>query len=268
MKPPSNPRRTRRVPGWFVGLFALLCGGSAVFGVLTARRDAAQAYNERAPAYAPQGKYIPDYPGARFYPLGDSLSTEGVERQLGYALTPDLPHKVASRYEGIWHSQGLTVERRRSRDLPEVPMDREEEWVSATHPNEPFVRLVGAIRKGQETIILASVRAANALPGDVDVPRPQECAMGFEDGGKDGGVRTEQVSYVCALPLDEVQGFYDRLMFGAIRKVQLGQDGSARELYVSYRAATRHVTVIASELAPEADGKPRTSLHLTWQEQE
>ena len=106
--PPVNAAAlARRGLKPFLALLAVAMGGAAVAGVLVARRDAAQAFDETAPRFATLSQLIPSYPDSHFFPMGESLAVAGVEREMGYAMTPDPPRKVADRYEGIWQSQGL-----------------------------------------------------------------------------------------------------------------------------------------------------------------
>jgi hypothetical protein len=225
--------------------------------VFVARHEAAQAYNEQAPRFESLSQLIPFYPGTRFFPMGESIAVAGVTREMGYAITSDSIRKVGDRYEAIWQSQGFKVDRRATED---------QEWVSASDANDPWMRSVLATRKGTETVIVATVRDLSRPSETPAVPIPDSCTALTDDAAKDGGVRTQQLLLDCRGTTAEVLDYYDGALHGSNRRDRLGADGSSDAAYVTYSEERREVRLMAKEGEPGPDGEPRTAVSITWQE--
>jgi hypothetical protein len=240
----------------FVILFVTGITGAAVAGILTARHNVAQAYGERPPQLGKIGGLIPAYPDAPFFPMGQALHVDGVDREMAYAVTVDPPETVADRYEAIWTSQGYDVSRE---------MVGDEAWIAAGAPGDPWARTLVITRTAaKETTIVASVREAAELPGDPRIPVPSTCTVVGHTGGRDQGVHTEIVFLACETYLREIIDYYDGALHGTERENAFDEAGVAGSAYVTY--AGRDVEVIvAARQDPEAD-PPKTAATVTWQE--
>jgi hypothetical protein len=266
----SLPRDVRRRLPAFAVLFVVACCGAAAAGVLIARRESAQAYDEPAPRFTALGRLVPRYPDSHFFPMGESIMVAGIGRELGYALTTDSTRKVADYYEAIWRSQGFKVDRRNgdcSDDGDQRPAARcDEEWVSATDLRDPWMRSVLVTRRAGTTVIVATVRDLSRPSAPSAVPISSACDVVGDDAATDRGVRTQQLLVSCRAHLDDVLDYYDGALQGAARRTHLGADGSADTAYITYSEANREVRLMAKEGEPDSDGQPRTAVSLTWQE--
>ena len=241
----------------FAAIFFAGCAAAAVAGVLVAHHEDAQALNETSERFVNLSHLIPSYPDAHFFPMGESLGVSGLWREMGYAITPDRPRKVADRYEAIWTSQGFAVDHH-SAD--------EGEWVSASALGEPWVRAILATRDGDKTIIVASVHNLARPLESPPMPVSPLCDIVSDDGAKDHGVQTAQVLMSCKTHLDEIVDYYDGALQGATRSERFGADGSCHDAYITYSERDREVSLIAKESDPDPDGTPRTAVSITWQE--
>ena len=253
----QNAGISRRLFKRALAVFVVAVGGAAVAGVLVARHQAAQAFDERAPRFESLSELVPFYPGTRFYPMGESVAVAGVSRELGYAVTHDPIQKVGDRYDAIWQSQGFKVDRRATDD---------QEWVSASDPSDPWVRSILATRNGQETVIVATVRDLSRPSTPPLVPIPAVCTTLSDDAARDAGVHTQELLLECRAKVDEILDYYDGALHGSNRRDRLGADGSAGNAFVTYTEERREVRLMAKEGEPGADGQPRTAVSITWQE--
>jgi hypothetical protein len=234
----------------FAGLFVLAVAAAAVAGVLVARGEPAQAYGEQLQRFAHLSKLVPIYPGATFYPLGETVHVGGLEREMGYARTPDPPWKVGERYQGIWESQGLRVTRD---SLPS------RDAVTAHAFEDDWVRTVVAESDGAQTTIVASVRLLDAPMPEPSFPIPESCEVVDHTGARDEGVRTQIAYLACEGYLVELIDFYDDLLHGATRKPRAVGEEVA---FITWSAEATEVTLTASQADVDP---PATAATITWQ---
>ncbi len=235
-----------------VAVFAVALGVAALAGVLVARHDEAQAFAERLVTSATLARHVPPYPDSRAMPLGETVHVSGVARELAYALTVDAPDKVADRYEGIWRSQGLRVERRAHDGA---------EWVTAFADEDPWVRTVVASATERGTVLVQSLRPLRGSAAVPAFPCPAGCVLLDHTGARDGGVTTEVVFLACDGYLAELVDFYDDLLVSLERRERLRESGPA-SLFVTYSGATHEVSLAATE----SGDPPRVAATITWQE--
>jgi hypothetical protein len=236
----------------FFALLVFAMAAAAGAGVLTARRDAAEAFAEPVHRLAHLPELVPAYPRSFTFPLGESVQVSGMPREMAYALTDDGPWKVADRYEAIWQSQGFRVKR----DEHQGSL-----WVTAFSLADPWVRTVIATAAPEGTIILQTVRRLDGVFEAPRVPVPRFCALADQTGGVDDGVRSEMVFLACDAYLNEVIDYYDDALQGTTRTVRLEELG--RSVYLTYSEASREVMLAASQADTDP---PRTAVSLTWQE--
>lgn len=248
-------RNKRRI---IMAFFGLAFAGSAAAGVLTSMRDEAVADSERPPRFDKLLSLVPAYPNAYFYPMGERLMTEGVEREMGYALTSDPPRKVADRYESIWHTQGFTVDRNAFEDG---------EVVTATALGDNWARTIVATGTGEGTTIVASVREVLQVPQAPKLPVPSSCKVASQSGALDEGVSTEIVFLGCTGFVSEIVEYYDGVMHGKERIEPLAGDEPSGSMHVIYSGRGLNVTVTAMQSPLEEDEIPRCTASITWQEQ-
>lgn len=244
----SRPRWRYLVALWLLGV-----AGAAVAGVLAAMQEEAVAYSEPAPRFTNLTDLVPPYPGAAFFPMGDSLNVDGFTREMGYALSGDLPAKVADRYEAIWRSQGFKVERQARQT---------EQRVTATAQSDPWMRTVVATLSGERTAIVASVREVFATPQPPATPVPRFCKVVSYTGGRDQGIMTEMVFLSCEGYLRELVEFYDGALHGT-RRIDRFAAQTDDPVHITYSGSELEVMLSASQLA---DDPPRTVASVTWQE--
>ncbi len=234
----------------FAGVFVFAVAAAAVAGVLTARGDRAEAYGEQRQRFVRLSKLVPIYPGALFYPLGDSVHSGGLDREMAYARTEDPPWKVAERYQGIWESQGLRV-RRESQPVRET--------VTAYAFEDDWVRTLVAESDGAQTTLVASVRLLDGAMPDPSFPIPESCELVDHTGARDLGVRTEIAYLACAGYLAELLDFYDDLLHGTRRTPKAVADEVA---FITWSGDALEVTLAASQAGVDP---PATAATLTWQ---
>lgn len=226
--------------------------GASVAGILTAQMKQAEAYSERPPVLGRVADLIPLYPNTRFLPMGTNIHVDGVSREMAYATTPDPPHKIADRYEGIWVSQGFRVNRE------SVGADE-----SVTASDEMWVRTVVASPSAGGSTIVASVREAVVRPAKPRIPVPPICSVVSHTGSKDGEVITEMIFLSCEGYLSEVLDFFDDALYGITRNERREGVDRSSGVYVTYAADDLHVILTASQRDSDP---PRVGAAVTWQE--
>lgn len=242
---------TRR---WFyIGGMAL--AASAVLGIFTAWLEDLEAGGSAPPRFEWLQDEIPPYPGAFYYPLGRDLHTNGIPREMGYAVTEDPARKVADRYEAVWQSQGRRVQRRTS---------GEEEWLLAGEASDPVLRTIVATPvEGGRTVIVASVSRKLELVGEQRVPVPESCDVISSNGARDGVVATELLMLRCAKTLNEVLTFYDRSLANTRRQALVVPTIDHKDAQVTFTGETLNVSLLATQAE---DQPPVTIASVTWQE--
>lgn len=232
-----------------LALYATALVASAIAGIFAARRELAAAGGLPPPVEA-VSRAVPPYPGAPFYALGEELHVDGWARRMAYALTPDAPRRVADRYEAVWRSQGLDVQRRGDGLVSAVGAGLRRTVVISEAA--PFFT-----GRPDATLLVASVTGDAELRGaPTRLPLPAPCELDESTGARDTFGAAEALQATCALSPDEVEHFYDASLAGLEKFV-------GAPTYIEYNGEGMHVrlSIISTSSAP-----PRTRVSLAWQE--
>lgn len=212
-------------------------------------------------------RLVPPPPETLFYPLGEQLHVQGVDRQMAYGLTRASVHKVVARYEGIWRSQGLSVRRQR---VPTASGDAEL-WVFGYHADDPWLRTVMATPKHSGSLVVASIAPAGLQSGPPRVPMPGACSAVSHTGALDGDRRTEMALLDCSAAPRDVMGFYRGLLGSPSKRRQLhtpeGRDG----LWASFARDGRRVELSVVQIKRSADARApelRSAAAVHWQQEQ
>ncbi len=237
-----------------VAVIALTC--SAVFGVFTAWLDNLEAEGSLPPRFVWLQNEIPPYPNAFFFPMGQEMHTNGIPREMGYALTRDSPRKVADRYEAVWTDEGQRVERHR---------DGDQETLIATDRADPIIRTIIVSQKPSgQTVIIASVTEKFRFAGERLIPVPGDCSVITSNGARDDAVITEMALLRCPRKLAQVVAHFDGQLQGSSREVLIQPTIDRKQMQIEYENATTNVRILLNQ---DQDQPPSTVINVTWQEQ-
>ena len=114
-------------------------------------------FSQRAEGVAAPGldPRFPTYPGTQIYPMGDSLSLEGVPVQMGYFTATGSPTEVAHFYADYWSKLGLNLTVSTGDDRAEV---------GAYDEVAQAMRSVSVIRQGNRVVTIASIMPLQGQP--------------------------------------------------------------------------------------------------------
>jgi hypothetical protein len=157
-------------------------------------------FSQRAEGVVAPGldAHFPSYPGTQFYPMGDSLSLEGVPVQMGYFTASGSPTEIAHFYADFWSKEGLNTTVSTSEDRAEV---------GAYDEVAQAIRSVSVVRQGNHAVTIASIMPLQGNPVVVadEVPTPDGAMLVRRARSAELGRVGQSLSYLLSGSLAQAE---------------------------------------------------------------